>query len=257
MRVAGLQLDVAWEDPAENFRRAAALADEAVAAGARLLALPEAFATGFSMRAGPMAEHADEIRRFLAELARRHRIWVLGGYIEPGEARPVNACSLVAPDGDEVLHCRKIHPFSLAGEDERFEAGTGVQTAVVEGIRVTPLVCYDLRFVELFRAAANDTDLFVVIANWPSPRAHAWRTLLQARAIDCQAFVLGVNRVGEAEGHPHLGDTTLVDPMGLVVETLGERPGVVLGDIDPETVAHVRRRYPFLADRRPEVYRNL
>ena len=256
MKIAGLQLEIAWEDPDENYRRAAELAVRAVDEGARLLALPEAFATGFSMRSAAMAEHAETTRLFLANLARDHGVWVLAGYVEPGKTRPVNACSLLSPDGDEALHCRKIHPFTLAGEHEHFEAGSTVRTGTIDGIRITPLICYDLRFVELFRAAASQTDLFIVIANWPAARAYAWRTLLAARAIDCQAYVLGVNRVGDAEGHPHRGDTTLVDPLGRVVETLADDAGVVLGEVDAATVAEVRKRYPFLADRRPEVYRH-
>ena len=256
VKIAGLQPDIAWENPEENFRRVARLAEHAVRAGARLLALPEAFATGFSMRAVPMVEHTESTRHFLSELAQTHGVWILGGYIELGDSRPVNACSVIGPDGREALHCRKIHPFTLAGEHEHFEAGSTVRTGTIDGIRITPLICYDLRFVELFRAAASQTDLFIVIANWPAARAYAWRTLLAARAIDCQAYVLGVNRVGDAEGHPHRGDTTLVDPLGRVVETLADDPGVVLGEVDAATVAEVRRRYPFLADRRPEVYRH-
>ena len=257
MIIAGLQLDVAWEAPPDNFRRVESLADEAVAAGARVLVLPEAFATGFSVRSAAMAEHTDEIRGFLADLARRHSVSIIGGFIELGESRPVNACSVLAPTGEEVLHCRKIHPFSLAGEERLFESGRAVGTVEIEGARVTPVICYDLRFVELFRATASTTDCFVVIANWPATRAHAWRTLLAARAIDCQAYVLGVNRVGEAEGHPHRGDTTLVDPMGRIVNTLADEPGIVLGEVDPEVVTEIRKRFPFLADRRPNVYADL
>jgi predicted amidohydrolase len=122
---------------------------------------------------------------------------------------------------------------------------------------VTPLICYDLRFPELFRVAALDTDLFVVIANWPSRRAHAWRTLLAARAIDGQAWLLGVNRVGEAEGHPHRGDTSLLDPWGEVVATLAEEPGVVIGEVDATVAREARRRFRFLDDRRPDLYRRL
>jgi predicted amidohydrolase len=252
--IAGIQLDPVWENPDASIRRVEPLAERAAADGARLVVLPEAFATGFSMRSSAMAEHAPVIRDFLAGLAVRLDVWVLGGYIEPGNDRPVNACSLVSPDGKERSHSRKIHPFSLAGEHLHFEAGDRVPTADVEGLRVTPLICYDLRFVELFRAAADDTDCFVVIANWPEQRSHAWRTLLAARAIDCQAYVLGVNRVGMADGHPHRGDTTLVDPMGAAIATLADRTGVVSGEVDPGDVAQVRTRYPFLRDRRPDVY---
>jgi len=257
MRVAALQLDIAWENPQETFRRVEAVAVDAADRGARVLALPEMFATGFSMQAEAMAAHAGAVRGFLAALARRLDVWLLAGLAEPGRERPANAYTLVAPDGRERLHGRKVHPFSLMAEAEHYESGSRVRTTGVEGVRFTPLVCYDLRFVELFRAAADRTDCFIVLANWPERRSHAWRTLLAARAIDCQAYVLGVNRVGSAEGHPHRGDSTLVDPLGEVVATLAERPGAVVGDVDPGHVADVRRRYPFLADRRPEIYRDV
>jgi len=255
--VAGLQFDIAWENPEENFRRVAPLAQRAAAEGAEIIALPEMFATGFSMRAGPMAAHADAIRDFIVDLARNHGVWVIAGYAEPGKVQPANSCSVIAPDGREVLHYRKIHPFSLAGEPDHFEAGEGLHTVEIGGVRVTPLICYDLRFPELFRVAAMSTDLFVVIANWPKRRAHAWRTLLVARAIDDQAWVLGVNRVGEVDSYDHCGDTSLLDPWGTVVATLANEVGIVAGEIDPTVVRSAREKFRFLADRRPDLYRRL
>ena len=257
VRIAGLQLDIAWETPAENFRRAETLAAQAADSGARLLALPEMFATGFSMRAEAMSSHAVEVREFLADLATRHQVWVIGGFAEPGEERPANACGVFGPDGREILHYRKIHSFSLADEQEHYEAGGEIGTVEIEGVRVTPLICYDIRFPELFRVAATATDLFVVIANWPTRRAYAWRTLLAARAIEGQVWVLGVNRVGDANGYPHRGDTSLVDPWGEVVDTLADDAGVVAGEVDVDVVRRARQQFRFLDDRRPEVYRRL
>jgi predicted amidohydrolase len=257
MIVAGIQFDICWENPEENFERVAPLAEHAAAMGAEMLALPEMFATGFSMRAQEMAGHADRIHEFIENLAKRHGMWVVGGYAEFGQRLPANACSLVTPDGREALHYRKIHPFSLAHEHDHFEAGEDVHTVEISGVRVTPLICYDLRFPEVFRASAIDTDLFVVIANWPARRAHAWRTLLAARAIDAQAWVIGINRIGDAEGHPHRGDTSLVNPWGEVVATLADEPGVVLGEVDATVVRGARERFRFLDDRRPDLYQRL
>lgn len=258
VRVAGIQFDMAWEDPAANLPRAASRVADAAAAGARLVVLPEMFATGFSMAAAAMAEHAEGIRSALAGLARRHRVWLLAGYAEPGAGRPHNACSLLTPDGDEALHYRKIHPFTLAGEHEHYEAGAAMVTVDVEGVRVTPTICYDLRFPEIYRAAATGTDLYVVIASWPDRRSFAWRTLLAARAIDCVAWVLGVNRVGtDPYGVPHRGDTSLVDPMGQAVETLAWEEGVVAGEVDAVRARELRQRLPFLDDRRLDLYRRL
>jgi predicted amidohydrolase len=255
--VAGIQFDISWEDPQENFGRVAPLAAKAAEMGAEFIALPEMFATGFSMRAQEMTTYAARIHEFIEDLAKRHGLWVAGGYAEPGERLPANACTVVAPNGREVLHYRKIHPFTLAHEHDHYEAGDEIHTVEIAGVRVTPLICYDLRFPELFRATAAETDLFVVIANWPGRRAHAWRTLLAARAIDDQAWVLGVNRVGDAEGYPHRGDTSLLDPWGEVVATLAEEPGVVIGEVDVAVIREARERFRFLNDRRPELYRRL
>jgi predicted amidohydrolase len=257
MIVAGIQFDIAWEDPVENFRRVAPLARHAVAEGAEMLALPEMFATGFTMRSEEMAMHARATFEFMAETASRHGVWIVGGYAEPGDRRPANACSVIAPDGREALHYRKIHPFSLANEPDHYEAGEGLYTVEISGVGVTPLICYDLRFPELFRAAAMATDLFVVIANWPARRGHAWRTLLAARAIDDQSWVLGVNRVGEVDGYVHSGDTSLVDPWGKVVATLVDESGVVAGEVVASEVREARKRFRFLEDRRPDLYRRL
>jgi predicted amidohydrolase len=257
MIVAGIQFDIAWEDPVENFRRVAPLARHAVAEGAEMLALPEMFATGFTMRSEEMAMHARATFEFMAETASRHGVWIVGGYAEPGDRRPANACSVIAPDGREALHYRKIHPFSLANEPDHYEAGEGLHTVEISGLGVTPLICYDLRFPELFRVAAMATDLFVVIANWPARRGHAWRTLLAARAIDDQSWVLGVNRVGEVDGYVHSGDTSLVDPWGKVVATLVDEPGVVTGEVVASEVREARKRFRFLEDRRPDLYRRL
>lgn len=258
MRVAGIQLDTAWEDPDRNLSRVAALVEEAAAAGARLAVLPELFATGFSLRADWVAAASPRVEAAVAELARRHGVWLVGGWAVAADPRPLNAAALIDPGGREVGRYAKIHPFTLAGEERAYGAGETLSTFSVEGVRVTPLICYDLRFPELFRAAAGATDLFVLPANWPERRGAAWRTLLAARAIDAQAWLLGVNRVGvDGHGVAHRGDSSLVAPDGAVVATLAGEPGLVLGEVDAETVREVRRRYGFLADRRPELYRRL
>jgi predicted amidohydrolase len=251
-------MDIAWEDPPENFRRAAILAERAVAEGARLVVLPEMFATGFSMNAALVSGFAGDAKAFLSGLASRLSAWVLGGYGEPGEPRPANACSIFDPAGEEVLHFRKLHLFTLSGEDRHYAPGDSLATVDVEGVRITPLICYDLRFPEPFRAAARRTDLFCVPANWPDKRADAWSTLLRARAMENQAYVLGVNRVGEVGGELHSGHSALVDPMGKDVAVAESGvAGILSGDVDAVEVARARERFSALRDRRPDVYGRL
>src|SRR5437867_1072755 len=191
VRIALLQMDLAWEDVPENHRRATRLLAEAKKGGALLAVLPEMFSTGFSMDAARIAQPADgPSETFLRDQARELGLWILASVPEQGEPAPRNMAMLVSPGGAVVKYA-KIHPFSFAGEDKVYSAGDRVVTAEVEGVRVTPLVCYDLRFPEPFRAAAAETDLFVVVANWPDTRREHWRTLLRARAIEYQAYVGG------------------------------------------------------------------
>jgi predicted amidohydrolase len=254
LKVAGWQCDVEWENPAANLRALSGAAQRAAAAGVRLLALPEMFATGFSMQAARLAEWAAEIKDGVSQIARRCELHVLAGIVDAGERLPRNACVLFGPDGEMRGRYDKIHPFSPAREHEHYEGGEALPTFDVDGAHVTALVCYDLRFPEVFRAAAQDTELFVVIASWPEPRRHAWRSLLVARAIENQAYVLGVNRVGSGDGLDYAGDTVLIDPLGETLASAARQPQLVIGDVDPERARELRTKLPFLADVRPEVY---
>mgnify|MGYP001421560929 CR=1 FL=1 len=261
MRVVGLQSDLVWEDPAANRE---ALRPRVLAAAERapdgLVVLPEMWATGFSMHAERVAEpEGGPSEQFLVELAAQGGAAVCGSVAQtsPEWRRPRNVFLLATPEG-AVHRYAKIHPFAYSGEDRHYEAGTALVTLRVAGVRVTPLVCYDLRFSDLFTIAAPGTDLFVVVANWPAPRAHHWKALLLARAVEAQCYVLGVNRVGAGGGLVYEGDSMLVSPLGEVLDALAPgEAGTVTGDVDPAVVADVRASLPFLRDRRPELYRAL
>ena len=164
---------------------------------------------------------------------------------------PTTPSSSPGPDGT-IHRYRKLHPFTHAGEHERFRAGEKPVTLQLGGLRITPFICYDLRFADVFWRAAPETDVYLVPANWPSPRRHHWQTLLQARAIENQAYVVGCNRVGTAgDGTEHVGDTRIVEPDGGAARHGGRRwRPIVLADVDADEVAATRDRFRFLPDRR-------
>ena len=251
MKVAAVQHDIVWEDPEANFARLRPLIAAAAAQEARLVVLSEMFSTGFSMAADRIAEPADggPSAAFLSARAADHGIWLCGSIPTRTEDKPVNLFVLAAPDGT-VHRYAKIHPFSYAGEHEHYGAGEQTLTVEVEGVRVSPFVCYDLRFPEEPRTVADDTDLYVFVANWPAPRRRHWQVLLQARAVENQAYVVGVNRVGNGDGLDYAGDSMVVDPMGEVLASAAGGEAVLVVDVDPATVADVRTRLPFLQDRR-------
>ena len=254
MEIALLQQDIAWENVSENHRRAARLLEGAATAGARLALLPEMFSTGFSMDAGRLAQApGGESETFLEAQAKALDLWIVASIPQAGTPRPRNMALVVSPGGTAARYA-KIHPFSYAGEHKHYEAGNQVVTVSIDGVRVTPLVCYDLRFPEPFRVAAAETDLFVVVANWPELRREHWRTLLRARAIENQAYVAGVNRVGDGDNLHYTGDSAVIAPLGETLIEGNDSEGVFLATVSPEAVARLRSRFPALDDRRPQAY---
>jgi predicted amidohydrolase len=252
MRVAAIQHDIVWEDAEATRRHVSPMIEQAAAAGARLIVLTEMFATGFSMHPDRIAEdEGGPIERFLVERAGRHDAYLVASIAQRGPDGAYRNNAVVAkPDGG-VHRYAKIHPFSFAGEHARYAAGVDFLTVEIDGLRVTPFVCYDLRFADEFWACAADTDLYVVPANWPEPRREHWRSLLQARAIENQAYVVGVNRVGAVKDLEHLGDSVVIDPLGRRLTEASGIETVLLAEVSAETVQAVRTKFPFLADRRP------
>jgi len=252
MRVAAIQHDIVWEDPDATLDHLGPELAAAATAGAHLALLSEMFSVGFSLDLDRIAEAPDgPSATFLSEQAARHRMWV-GGSIpvrDPALALPVNRFVLAGPDGEQV-HYDKIHPFSYAGEDQYYQPGSSFTTVDIDGLRVSLFVCYDLRFADEFWILAPGTDCYLVPANWPSSRRLHWRSLLRARAIENQAYVIGVNRVGEGGGLSYSGDSAIIDPMGEVLAAAAGTEALLVADVDAAVVAGTRARFPFLADRR-------
>ncbi|MDT4920496.1 MAG: hypothetical protein QOI15_1398 [Pseudonocardiales bacterium] len=252
MRVAAIQHDIAWEQPDATRARLRPMIAEAAAHGARLIVLSEMYATGFSMRPDRIAEdEGGPNEQFLLEQASEHGAHVAASIAQRGaDGRYRNNAVVAAPDGRVVARYAKLHPFSYAGEHEVYAAGTRFVTVPIGDLRVSLFVCYDLRFADEFWALAGSTDLYVVPANWPQPRHEHWRALLRARAIENQAYVLGVNRVGAAKDLPHAGGSALINPLGETLFEGGAAEAVLVEEADPAAVRQIRTDFPFLTDRR-------
>ena len=253
MKIAAVQHDIVWEDGPATRAALEPLVAQAAAAGARLIVLAEMYATGFSMHPDRIAEPAGgPNEQFLIEQARRHDTWLIGSvaqWVDADQQRAANVAILAGPDG-QLHRYHKIHPFSYAGEHLSYQAGSDFLTVTVEDLRVSIFVCYDLRFADEFWALAADTDLYLVVANWPEPRREHWKALLRARAIENQAYVLGCNRVGTGDGHHYTGDSVILDPMGRPLAEASLTQTVLMADLTADEVKRVRDRFPFLADRR-------
>ncbi len=261
LRLAAVQHDIVWNDRAANFERLAPKIGGAVASGAQLVLLTETFSTGFGFGADGFESEptGGASSQFLAGQAQQHGVWVGGSCPEvhpdapTDDQRPSNCFVLAGPDGTQHRY-RKIHPFSHAGEQHHPRPGTELVTVDVEGFRVSMFVCYDLRFADEFWQLALDTDVYLVPANWPEKRRAHWMALLQARAIENQAYVVGVNRVGTGGGEgctlTYSGDSRIVDPLGELLATASQTESVLLADLSTEHVRSTREHFRFLPDRR-------
>jgi predicted amidohydrolase len=260
MDIIGLQWNLAWEEKEVNFAQVEALTAAAKPEPGALVVLPEMFATGFSMnvpKIGEVDASGGETAAFASSLARKYSVNVLAGVVTKSPTgRGYNEAVLFEPGGREAARYRKMHSFNLAGEGDFYDAGPGPVLWRGAGLVVAPFICYDLRFPEAFRLAAQaGAELFVVIANWPSSRVEHWRLLLRARAIENQAFVVGVNRCGADPHQRYPGASLVVDPRGTIVAELDENEGVLRARVDQDTVRKCRRDFPFLTDLRSDLFR--
>jgi predicted amidohydrolase len=256
MNVYGCQFNVCWEDKTSNFETVARMIQDLKPVPGSLVALPELFATGFSMNSGKIAEAINgETASFLSQTARENNIWLVGGAaIRQGDQKPGNDALVFNPQGERVVDYAKMRPFSPGGEHKAYRAGERHASFKWQGITVGVLICYDLRFPELFRAALSHgeapPELFMVIASWPESRAAQWVRLLQARAIENQAYVLGVNRSGTDPMYAYPGRSVFVSPQGDILSDAGDEAGWAQGTIDLSSLVRYRDKLPFLRDYR-------
>jgi nitrilase len=265
LKIAALQM-VSTPDVDRNLEAAGLGIAEAAAAGARLVALPEYFCLlGRNDRDKLAVAEADgdgPIQAFLSDAARRHGLWVVGGTLpmRTGQVDQVrNSCCAYAPDGTRAARYDKIHLFAFDNGRERYDEGRTLQAGGepqafdAEGVRVGLTVCYDLRFPELYRALMTPPcDLIVVPSafTYTTGQAH-WELLLRARAVENQCYVLAPAQGGTHEnGRRTWGHSLLVDPWGEVIDCRDEGPGLVMGELDAQRLADVRRQLPALSHRR-------
>lgn len=252
LRFAALQLDLVWENPAANREMIAA----AVAGlpPVDLILLPEMFTTGFSMDPVRWAEAPEgKTVDWLADLAQARKALLGGSLITLEDGDFFNRFVLVGPEG-LLLEYDKRHLFRMGEEHHHYSPGYTLGWYPHRGWRMVPLICYDLRFPVWSRNRPDAEgrltyDLLIYVANWPQARQAHWDTLLRARAIENQAYVIGVNRVGtDGRGIVYAGGSQLIDPKGEVIAHAGEGVGTLTGTLDPELLQAYRQQFPAWKD---------
>jgi omega-amidase len=245
LTVALGEYDTGWHDPVQSLARARVIAQQARAAGADVLVLPEMCASGFTMDADKFAEPPNgPSLRALSALAAEYHLSVIAGLSMRRNGQYLNSALAFAPDGSLIATYDKQRLFGYAKETTIYSAGASPCVIKVKGLSVGLFVCFDLRFPELFREVARDVDAFVIIANWPSARQRHWEVLTQARAIENQRYVVAVNRIGEGDGLQYNGGSQILDPWGERCDVQVGQSSLRTGEISRSAVAQARKTFP-------------
>ena len=252
MKLFALQWDIAWEDKQANFSKVRELLEAATPERDSLVVLPEMFATGFSMNTDVIAEiYGGPTEQFLATTAQEFQIYLVGGAAMRGrDGWARNKALVFSPKGELIAFYAKRRPFTPGGERDHYAAGERSMIFQWGDCAVSPFVCYDLRFPEIFREATktHQPEVFVVIANWPEKRILHWVKLLQARAIENQAYVVGANRIGKDPYYNYCGRSLIVDPHGEILADAEMKAGWIGAEVDVANLKKYRDGLPFLKD---------
>ncbi len=246
-----IQSDLVWEDKAANLlqleKKINAITEES-----QIIVLPEMFSTGFSMKPSVLAEKMDgETVQWMKQIATEQKKIITGSVIIEENDQYFNRLLWVLPNGNSGVYDKR-HRFAFAGENNFYTAGNKRLITSVNGWKVNTQICYDLRFPVWARQQSNEDpefDILLYVANWPERRNHAWKSLLIARAIENQCYVIGVNRVGkDGNGIAHSGDSMLVDPLGEVLYTKAHLEEISTHALSKEKLLEVRAKFPFWKD---------
>lgn len=248
LRLGLCQMELSWEDPAENFKRIERLVGQSETEF-DLLVLPEMFSTGYTMKPeGLPRDIGERTLEWMKSFSRRAGVSVTGSSVCKEGVAYFNRLWFVSPEEDRVHTYDKRHLFTLAGEHHHYQAGKALTLIEFRGFRILPLICYDLRF-PVWSRNTMDYDLLLYVANWPQPRIQAWDMLLRARAIENMAYCAGVNRIGDDDGgYQYPGHSALIDPLGgLQVRVEGET--IAVAEIRRSMIQDSREKLRFLEDR--------
>lgn len=256
MKIALFQMHIEWENKEKNYIKLENKLKELQAKYIDLLLLPEMSFTGFSMNTEITKENEETTIKMMKQFAVRYDTSIGFGWVKDCGEKAENHYTIVDKIGVVISDYVKIHPFSYSGEDKKFQGGTNIVNYKIEETEFSTFICYDLRFPEIFQIASKKADVIIVPANWPQKRSEHWKTLLRARAIENQVYILAINCVGDIGGLYYSGDSCVINPNGEIKEILSDVEGVIVYEFDND-VAKYRDSFPVKKDRVEGVYNQI
>ncbi|MFM7022895.1 MAG: amidohydrolase [Flavobacteriales bacterium] len=248
LNIALVQSNLAWENPEGNFAIFNAHLEKIN--NADLIVLPEMFSTGFSMEPQRLAESMqDKTMQWLTQKAKEKNCVITGSFIAEEKGKYYNRLIWMRADGSFESYDKR-HLFRMAGENNQYSEGKKRLIVELKGWKICPLICYDLRFPVWSRNVKQEYDILLYIANWPAVRSHPWKSLLLARAIENQCYVLGLNRVGtDGKNLDYSGDSSIIDPLGkYVAEAVPGKEEIVTVTLNDELLEQCRKVFPVYMD---------
>lgn len=248
LKVTLIQSELAWEDIDSNLAEFDAKI-ASIEKETHLVVLPEMFPTGFSMNAADLAQGMDgSAVQWIQKKSSDIGVDIVGSIIINEGGKYYNRLVWAKPDG-EIFTYDKRHLFRMAGEEKVYSAGSKNITVELNGWRIRPFICYDLRFPAWTRNIGNTFDILIVIANWPEKRSNHWKLLLQARAVENQCYVIGVNRVGtDGNGLSYSGDSAVIDPWGTVIFQKSNQVCIHTAELSYNVLNTSRKDFPVWMD---------
>lgn len=256
MRVSLCQLNIQYEEKIKNIRSVERFVSEASEVGSDIVFFPEMTFTGFSMNISFTCDKNNESIDAVSNYAEKYGIAIGFGWVKKDGEKAENHYTVVSPKRKLLADYIKIHPFSYSGEDKYFSGGTRLSSFDYCGKTIGICICYDLRFPEIFQALSKKAEVIVVAANWPKRRSDQWTKLLDARAIENQAWIFGVNCFGVQNGLEYSGNSRIVKPVGELCCKIDDVEGLITCEINDEAT-DFRKEFPVKNDRRIELYRDI
>lgn len=257
MKIGCIQMNMRFGKVEENFERAEALIREAAQGGAEIIVLPEMWNSGYALEKLDVLadEHGERTQAFLAKLSHELGVHIVGGSVSTKEQDGFyNTMYTYNKDGEKVGEYNKVHLFRLMDEHLHLQAGSDMNRFQLGELEAAGVICYDIRFPEWLRAhALAGAKVIFVSAQWPTPRVDHWKTLLQARAIENQCFIIAVNRIANKKENFN-GQSMIIEPWGDVLWVGGDEEELAIVDVDFSVVDEIRTRIPVYEDRRPNLY---
>jgi omega-amidase len=259
VRICSAQIASIWEEPEKTLEKAGMFIRHAAASGAALICFPEQFATGWDPQPRKNIQDIDgSIVSSLQAYAKEYGIGILGSFRQAGVPLPKNTAVAIGRDGGILSTYAKMHLFSYGHEDEGNTPGRDLGMFTLDSLTCGIAICYDLRFPELFRLyAQKGVQVVFVPSAWPHIRSRHWELFIQARALENQLYVIGVNTTGQTPIDLYSGDSMTADPHGIIISRANDTEQLIFTDLDPAVVDTARRQFPVEKDRKDALYRAL